>query len=171
MRCSAWSAGDVDFAAGTVQVRRSLEEINGKQRLKEVKTKKGRRRIDLSPFALDALHDHRKAMLAEGRVGPILFPDHDGGWLRKQNVARRSFKPALAWAGLPDLRINDLRHTCATLLRLAGVNVKVVGERLGHSTVTLTLDTYSHVLPTMQREAAGLIGKILGQPVPRAAGK
>ena len=168
----AW--GDVDFEAGTVQVRRSLEEIKGTHRLKDVKTARARRRIDLSSWTMALLHDHRKAMLAEGRdvrEGPV-FVDSDGGWLRKPNVGRRSFKPILKRAGVPEIRFHDLRHTCATLLLLAEVNVKVVSERLGHASVTITLDTYSHVLPTMQKGAAEKMGLILGRLVatPKANG-
>jgi integrase len=160
---------DFDFESGSVQVQRSLEEIKGKLRLKDVKTAKARRRIDLSPFALGVLHEHRKAMLAEGRAAGPVFCDTRGGWLRKSNFARGSFKPALERAGLPDTRFHDLRHTCATLLLLADVNVKIVSERLGHSKIQITLDTYSHVLPTMQKNAAEKLDRIFQAVVPQAA--
>jgi integrase len=78
-------------------------------------------------------------------------------------------KPALARAGLPSVGLYTLRHTCATLLPLADQPAKVVSERLGHSSITLTLDTYSHVLPTMQKRAAGVMGATLGAA--RRAGK
>jgi hypothetical protein len=71
-----------------------------------------------------------------------------------RTVVRRHFKPLLANAGLPNIRLYDLRHTCATLLLSRGEHPKIVGERLGHSSTTLTLDTYSHVLPDMQEQAA-----------------
>ncbi len=71
-----------------------------------------------------------------------------------RTVVRRHFKPLLAKAGLPNIRLYDLRHTCATLLLSRGEHPKIVGERLGHSSTTLTLDTYSHVLPDMQHRAA-----------------
>ena len=70
---------------------------------------------------------------------------------------------------VPDVRLYDLRHTCATLLLLADVNVKVVSERLGHSCIQITLDTYSHVLPTMQKRAAEKMNLILGRMLPQAA--
>jgi integrase len=148
-----WSA--VDFEAGAVLVQRSLEEINGTHRLKEPKSGRGRR-VDLSSFALAMLQDHRKAMLAEGHYrpdGPV-FCDHDGGWLRKPNFLRRVLRPLQASAKIPAIRFHDLRHTAATLMLLNDVNVKVVSERLGHGSVQITLDTYSHVLPTMQKLAA-----------------
>ena len=70
-------------------------------------------------------------------------------------------------AGLPDtFRLYDLRHTCATLMLLAGVHPKVVSERLGHASVKITLDTYSHVLPTMQREATERLGTLLYPELP-----
>jgi integrase len=100
---------------------------------------------------VDALRAHREAMLAEGSYAedkPV-FCDTRGGYLRKSNVLRTSFVPILRRAGLPRIRPYDLRHTAATLLLLAGESTKVVSERLGHSTATLTLDTYQHVLPGM----------------------
>lgn len=155
---------DIDFGAGSVQVQRSLEEIQGHLRLKETKTGKGRRRIDLTPFTRDALHEHRKRMLAEGRdvKAGAVFCDTEGKWLRKSNFQRRSFKPLLRGAELPDIRFHDLRHTCATLLLMADVNVKVVSERLGHRSIEITLNTYSHVLPTMQKTAAEKMQGIFG---------
>ena len=68
----------------------------------------------------------------------------------------------VAKAGLPRLRLHDLRHTAATLMLRAGVDPKVVSERLGHATVGLTLDTYSHVLPDLQRDAAEVMDSVLG---------
>jgi integrase len=155
-----WS--DVDFAASCIQVRRSLEETKDTLRVKDCKTKQSRRKITLSPFALGALQEHRKAMLAEGHYrpeGPV-FCDTQGGFLRKSNVLRRSFQPILRCAGLPHFRPYDLRHTCATLLLLAGENPKVVSERLGHGTIAQTMDTYSHVLQTMQERAAAKLDAI-----------
>ena len=70
-------------------------------------------------------------------------------------------KTALVEAELPQIRLYDLRHSCATLLLMADENPKVVSERLGHSTVVLTLDTYSHVLPTMQQQATAKLEKML----------
>ena len=90
-------------------------------------------------------------MLAEGFAAGPVFCNTIGTYLRLSNLTRKSFKPILAAAKLPNVRLYDLRHTCATLLLLADENAKVVSERLGHSSVTLTLDTYSHVLPTMQK--------------------
>ena len=76
-------------------------------------------------------------------------------------MIRRSFKPLLEKAGLPHIRFHDLRHTAATLLLGAGVHPKIVSETLGPSQISLTLDTYSHVLPSMQRKAAAKMQEIL----------
>jgi integrase len=73
----------------------------------------------------------------------------------------RHFKAVLKATGLPDIRLYDLRHTCASLLLAAGENPKVVSERLGHASVTLTLDTYSHVLPGMQQAASDRLEMLL----------
>jgi integrase len=153
---------DVDFDGGFVSVTKSLEEINGALRVKGVKTAKSRRRIDLSLGTLAVLAEHRKAMLAAGFINGPVFCDTQGGYLRLSNLRKNSFKPILKRAKLPDIRVYDLRHTCATLLLLADEPAKVVSERLGHSSITLTLDTYSHVLPAMQKRAADTMGRILG---------
>jgi integrase len=152
---------DVDLDAGHLVISKSLEDIAGILRVKDVKTVRGRRRIDLSAGTVAALVEHRKAMLAAGHIAGPVFCNTLGGHLRLGDVRRSSFKPILERAGLPDFRLYDLRHTSATLLLLADVNAKVVSERLGHSSITRTLDTYSHVLPTMQRKAADLLGQIL----------
>jgi integrase len=160
-----WDA--VDFDARAITITKNLEEIKGRLVLRDVKTAKSRRRVPLSAFAFEALNDHRKAMLAEGNYRPdgAVFCDQRGGWLRKSNFVRRSFRPVLERAELPaTVRPYDLRHTSATLLLLAGENVKVVSERLGHSTTRLTLDIYQHVLPGMQERAAAKLDAIFRQP-------
>ena len=80
--------------------------------------------------------------------------DTRGGPLHESNLLRRWWHPLLERAGLPRMRFHDLRHTHATLLLTQGVNPKVVQERLGHSQISMTLDTYSHVVPSLQRDAA-----------------
>jgi integrase len=144
---------DIDLGAGALSVRHSLEEVNGKLSLKEPKSGKTRR-VELPPLAVDALWEHRTRMLAEGHLGGPVFCDTRGGWLRKSNFLRNVFRPLIEKAGLPRRRFHDLRHTSATLLLTLGVHPKVVQERLGHSNISVTLDTYSHVAPTIQREAA-----------------
>ena len=159
----ALSWGDIDLDQRYIVVQRSLEEIEGRHRIKDVKTKKGRRRIDISAFTVAVLHHHRKEMLAAGFINGPVFCNSEGGYLRLGDVRLNSFKPILQRAKLPDIRLYDLRHTCATLLLLANESPKVVAERLGHATIQLTLDTYTHVLPTMQQRAAEKLSLILGQ--------
>jgi integrase len=158
----ALQAENIDFDNGSVYVQRSLENVGDQLRVKETKSAKGRRRIDLSRFTVDALHEHRKRMLAEGHTGGPFFCDTKGGYLRRSNFLRDSFEKIIARAKLPPIRFHDLRHTCATLLLLADINVKVVSERLGHAKIQITLDTYSHVLPTMQKAAADKLDRMFG---------
>lgn len=154
-----WS--DINFDDSMLTVRRSLDETRGTFTVKETKTG-GARRIDLPPQAIEALKSHRKAMLAEGHIDGPVFCDRDGRWLRKSNVYRRLFQPAVVRAGLPQIRFHDMRHTHASLLLQSGVNVKVVAERLGHSSPTVTLNTYAHTMPTMQKAAAEQFSKLFG---------
>ncbi|HUY91821.1 MAG TPA: site-specific integrase [Pirellulales bacterium] len=147
--------GDIDLDNGVITVVRKLSEVNGKLRLEEPKTAKGRRRIDLPAIAVDALLDHRKAMLAEGNLAAgYVFCNSQGGPLRRSHFHAQRYKPLLSKAGLPDIRFHDLRHSHATLLLLGGAHPKIVQERLGHSQISVTMDIYSHVLPGMQRQAA-----------------
>lgn len=130
--------------------------MRGKLWLDEPKTAKARRQIELPAVAVLALREHRKRQLAEGhwRTDGHVFTDTQGGPIRKSGLRRRSFEPLLKKAGLPRIRFHDLRHTAATLALGEGVHPKIVQEMLGHSQIAITLDTYSHVLPSMQKEAA-----------------
>ena len=153
---------DVDLKAGVAMVTHTLTELHGELFLTEPKTAKGRRCINLPAVAIDALKKHRSRMLAEGHGDvPWVFCDTQGGPLRRSHFRKRVFKPLLKKAGVPDIRFHDLRHTSATLLLSAGIHPKVVQERLGHSQISVTLDTYSHVLPTLQLEAANKLDSIL----------
>ena len=84
----------------------------------------------------------------------LIFASEVGKPLDRRDLTTHRFKPLLKQAGLPQIRFHDLRHTCATLLLSENVNPKIVSEMLGHATIAITLDTYSHVLPTMQESAA-----------------
>ena len=115
----------------------------------------------LSQTALEALRNHLARQLEEiDRVGSLcrenglIFASEVGEPLDRRGLTSRRFKPLLKRAGLPEIRFHDLRHTCATLLLSKNVNPKIVSEMLGHATIAITLDTYSHVLPTMQESAA-----------------
>jgi integrase len=93
----------------------------------------------------------------------LVFATSSGSPILIRNLDRRHFKPLLEKAELPDIRLYDLRHSCATLLFAAGENAKVVSERLGHSSTAFTQDTYVHVLPSMQRAATSRLEGILGK--------
>ena len=161
-----WS--DVDLKGKAVMVQHSLQELNGQLKLAEPKTARGRRRIDLPQMAIDALVRHRARLLKEGLAGVAwVFPNASGGPWRRSHFHFNEYKPLLMRANLPDIRFHDLRHTSATLLLSQGVHPKVVQERLGHSQISVTLDTYSHVLPTMQLEAAGKFDELLQPAQPR----
>jgi integrase len=153
---------DIDLEGDSVSVQRTLEELRGRFRLAEPKSAKIRRQVQLPRVAVGALRRHRARMEAEGRLEGPVFCDTHGGWLRKSNFLRQVFKPLLRRAGLPEVRFHDLRHTHATLLLAQGVHPKVVQERLGHSQISLTMDTYSQVLPTIQKEAAAKLDGLFG---------
>ena len=155
---------DIDLDRKSVMVQRSLQELSGRLALVEPKSARGRRRIELPRIAVEALARHRERMLAEGLAGAeVIFCNTLGGPMRRSHFHDQHFKPMLRKAGLPECRFHDLRHTSATLLLAQGVHPKVVQERLGHSQISVTLDTYSHVLPTMQAEAAGKFDDMLAR--------
>jgi integrase len=87
----------------------------------------------------------------------LIFATSVGTPINPENLVKRSFKPLLKKAGLPEIRFHDLRHTCATLLLGRGVHPKIVQELLGHATIAMTLDTYSHYLPSMGDQASGAL--------------
>lgn len=109
-------------------------------------------------MTVGALRRHRQSLMARGlRASPWVFPNEVGRASDAYNVVHRSFRPLLVKAGLPKIRFHDLRHAAATLMLLRGLHPKVVQERLGHGSIAVTMDTYSHVLPSMQKEAAHTI--------------
>ena len=162
-----WS--DLDLREGVIMLQRVLHWLkDGSWRFEPPKTDSGCRRIRLSASLITLLVSHRQAQNAERQAMgadwldfDFVFPAVNGAPFRRENLTKRHFKPLLHAAGLPDIRLYDLRHTSATLLLLEGVHVKIVSERLGHADVTLTLNTYSHVLPDMQRDATVAIGNLL----------
>lgn len=164
-----WS--DVDLANGAILVRHALQELNGKLTLTEPKTAKSRRRVELPKMAIDALHSHLKRQMAAGHLaGGYVFTNTEGGPLRRSHFHGGNFKPLLTKAGLPEIRFHDLRHTAATLLLLDGTHPEIVRDRLGHSKIGITIDLYSHVLPSMQKEAAGRLDRLLSAKSEAKAG-
>jgi integrase len=131
------------------------------------KTARSRRSIRLSQRAIDALRSHRDRQHFDRRVtgsawtaADLVFCDAIGAPL-DPSYQTATFKMAAAKAGLPVIRFHDMRHSAATMLLARGVHVKLISEMLGHATITLTLDTYSHVIPAMHGDAAAAIDAIL----------
>ncbi len=160
---------DLDLEAGTLRVRRTLTYAGGKHTLSEPKTKKSRRTIRLTMGVVASLQDHLERQIEEldrlgslYRTGGLVFANKIGGTINPSNLRNRSFARLLKRAGLrADTRFHDLRHTCATLLLSRNVNPKIVSEMLGHASIAITLDTYSHVLPDMQEKAAKALEEAL----------
>ncbi len=160
-----WS--DVDMDAGTLQVRRTLSEALAGHLFEPPKNGKGRS-VKLTARAVEALRNHLTRQIEEiERLGDryrdqgLVFPSQVGTPMHAKNLTARSFKPLLKKAGLPDIRFHDLRHTFATLMLQNGEHPKVVQEMLGHATIAITMDTYSHVLPNMQRDAVDRLEVLL----------
>jgi integrase len=152
---------DVDLEEGTLQVRRTLSMTKAGPVLSTPKTTGSSRGVKLKRRASAALRSHLERQLGEiDRAGSLysenglIFASEIGAFLDRRSVTKHRFKPLLKRAGLPEIRFHDLRHTCATLLLTRNVNPKIVSEMLGHATIAITLDTYSHVLPNMRDQAA-----------------
>jgi integrase len=152
---------DVDLESGTLRVRRTLGTTKGGPMLTAPKTKGNRRSVKLTQGALDALRSHLKRQLQEidragslWRENGLVFASETGEPVNRHHLTSRRFKALLTRAQLPEIRFHDLRHTCATLLLTKNVNPKIVSEMLGHASIAITLDTYSHVLPNMRDQAA-----------------
>jgi integrase len=159
---------DVDLDGAKLAVRQSLQrQREGGLVFIEPKTARSRRTVLLSRLAVTALREHRRRQLADRlATGPawedrgLVFANATGGPLDPSHQTH-VFKDALRLAGLPAIRFHDLRHTAATLLLAQGVHPKVVSEMLGHTTITLTLDTYSHLVPVMHEQAAAAMDAML----------
>jgi integrase len=142
---------DVDLERSVLHVRHALQVVVGQGlELTQPKTEKAKRTVALSDFAVEVIHEYEKEV--ETPQG-LMFATSSGKPVSPRNVLRH-FHETLEKAGLPRMRFHDLRHTAASLLLKEQVHPKVVQEMLGHSTITLTLDTYSHVIPDIQQEAA-----------------
>jgi integrase len=158
---------DVDFERGAIRVRRSLEQVGSTLNFKSTKT--GRGRVIAMPSVLVRLLKGHKAKQAAERLlmGPM-YADQDlvcagfDGSPIVPHILSDAFRAAVQKTGLGRVTFHGLRHTHATILLRAGVHPKVVSERLGHSTVGVTLDVYSHVLPDMQEQAAQAIDEAFG---------
>ena len=160
-----WDAVNLD--AGTLSVRQTLERAGNQPRFGEPKSARGRRTITLPSIVTAALRKHRTRQLQERLISGerwndsgLVFTTEAGAPLDGCNI-NRTFKAVLRRAGLPAIRYHDLRHTAATLLLAQGVDPRTIMETLGHSQISLTLNTYAHVVPALQRKAAAKMDDIL----------
>jgi integrase len=159
---------DVDLESGTLRVRRTLVTAKGGPVLTAPKTKGSRRSVKLTQGAVEALRSHLKHQLQEidragslWRENGLMFASESGEPLDRRYLTSCRYKALLKRAELPMIRFHDLRHTCATLLLSKNVNPKIVSEMLGHASIAITLDTYSHVLPNMRDQAAAAMEEAL----------
>ena len=155
--------GDIDLEAGLLTVQRALERVDGATRFKDPKTKRSRRTISLPRFVMERLRRHH-AKQGEwllhngfGRPTPETLVFERGGEPWIPNTFGTVFMRALSDAGVPHVRLHDLRHTFASMALDAGVDLKTVSNALGHSTISTTADIYVHVKDSLMRDAADRI--------------
>jgi integrase len=160
---------DVDLDGGSLRIQSSMQRTKDGFVLAQPKTNKSRRQILLTEQGKFTLRRHRVDQAARRLlIGAawkdmnLVFTNEVGGPVEASHLLRHCFYPLLLRASLPKIRFHDLRHTAATLLLGQGIHPKIVSEMLGHSNIYITLDLYSHVTPTMQREAATAMEAILG---------
>lgn len=158
---------DVDLERGQIRVAHQLQRVSGRLALVDLKTDQSRRSLLLPASTLMRLREHRARQVTD-KAGKrddwqdldLVFTKPNGQPLEGSTVTRH-FHRLLSEAGLPQRRFHDLRHSCATLLLVQGVSPRVVMEVLGHSEVGMTLNTYSHVVPQLRREAADRMEDVL----------
>jgi integrase len=164
-----WS--DVNLERRTLTVAQSLEQVKGQLRFKVPKTRRGRRTIILSPSLVEELQAHRARQAAErlalgmGRDrAALVFSRIDGDPMQPDSVTKM-FARIVARAGIRPVSFHALRHSHATELLRAGVHPKIASERLGHASIAITMDTYSHAIPGLQEDAAQRIDDALRKAI------
>jgi integrase len=157
---------DVDLERRTLGVNVTLQRVGREYVLAAPKTKQSRRLVTLPAVAVEALRRHRTQQNADRlRLGgawlhpEMVFTTELGDYVNGTNL-RHTFNPMLKRAGLPRIRIHDLRHSAATLMMANGVHPKVVSEMLGHANIAITMDTYSHVGESMKRQASDALDSV-----------
>jgi integrase len=151
---------DIDASARELHVVQTVVEVAHEARISPPKTERSRRLVALDAKTCDLLTQHRATAGAALDDHGLVFCASGGDPIHPA-LFSYYFQRRVRLAGVRRIRLHDLRHTHATHALRAGVHPKVVSERLGHSTITITLDTYSHVLPSMQREAAEAVAALL----------
>lgn len=161
---------DVDLDKGPLAVTQTLIVVDYKVQFSTSKTNKGRRSVALDPATVAALKDHKELQqlelhaLGAANEHGLVFSTEDGGWLNPKAFTEAFYRRVKA-AGVPRIRLHDLRHTWATLALQTGIHPNVVSEILGHSSIAITLDTYSHTIPTMQETAVDLVAALVTEAV------
>ena len=160
-----WS--DLDWNKQSLQVKRQIQRQAEGLVFIEPKSAAGRRMILLGPMTLEKLRAHKALQEEQRKIAgegwqekDLMFPSSIGTPIDPSNLYH-DFKKLLKASGLPDIRFHDLRHTAATLMLQQGSHPKIVQAILGHSDISLTLNIYSHVLPSMQEEAAEKMDELL----------
>jgi integrase len=160
---------EIDLDGARLNVRSTLQPVKGGGiALAPPKTTQSRRSIALTSFAVEALRDHqRRQEIERAKLGEawfdhgLAFPDTIGRPVEGINLLHRNFRPMLERTGLPRIRFHDLCHTATTRLLGKGIHPKIASEMLGHATVAITLDIYSHVMPHMQEQVAAAMDALL----------
>ena len=153
---------DIDFNDRSVSIIRTLTVVNGRPVLSAPKTPASRQLVYLDTDTVDALRAHRQG--STPARDDFVFRTANG-----QPVNPASFSDTFDWlvrrSGLPRIRLHDLRHTYATLALRLGLHPVLLSERLGHTPIAVTLDRYSHLIPSIDRNAAEVVAQqILSQP-------
>jgi len=151
---------NIDFFSGVIHLENNLVMANNESILKETKTSTGRRAVDISSNVVEVLKKVKKQKMSYKLLYGSSYHDsnfvctwEDGRPFRPDYIPK-AFAKILVSANLPKIRFHDLRHTHASILLKSGIHPKVVQERLGHSSISITLDTYSHLVPSLQKSAA-----------------
>jgi integrase len=162
-----WS--DIDFDAQTLRISQQLQRQQGKLQFSEPKTKTSRRILDLPGILVAKLKEHRPRQLEDKlKAGPhwqemrLVFATRVGTPIDPRGV-KRSLDALLKTAKLPHYRVHDLRHFAASLMLAQGIQLKVVSDILGHSQISTTADLYTHVLPSLRKEAINVMDSILSK--------
>ena len=158
---------DVDLERGRASIQQTVGKVAGQVVIGSTKTGAGRRPVALDPALVQRLREHQGAQEREKHlIGSgyhdqgLVFASPDGTPIYPEGVSRM-FQDAAKAAGVPVIRLHDLRHSWATLALQSGVHPKVVQERLGHASITITLNTYSHVIPSMHEDAAQVVAAMI----------
>ena len=161
---------DVDLELKIITIAQAIARVGGKLQLIEPKSRQSRRRVPLHDGLIAALKAHRRRQLEERlaagsrwKESGLVFTSGIGTPVEPRAL-NEDFDRLVAKAALRRVRLHDLRHACASFLLAQGVHPRVVMELLGHSQISLTMNTYSHVMPDAMREAVESMGFVLGNP-------